>query len=145
MDPIHRYPGRLPLTRRCSCACRCSLSPGKILPHRTVRLTKLPQGKQCITDHIRPGLFIGSRYGSPAFRCRPRVKKPERYPDVILFPKAGSGAACCFCVAATEVSGIIGFLSQSLYVVIKRAGRDPVLNTPLTIRKSAGSTLADQF
>src|SRR5699024_5523952 len=33
----------------------------------------------------------GFRYGSPAFRGRPMVKKPERYPDVILFPKAGSG------------------------------------------------------
>ena len=35
-----------------------SLSPGKILLHRTVRLTKLPQGKQRIPDHIRSSLFV---------------------------------------------------------------------------------------
>ena len=66
------------------------------------------------------------------------VKKPERYPDVILFPKAGSGPPP---VSVWQQQKF----PESLYVVIKRAGRDSVLNTPLTIRKSAGSALADQF
>ena len=39
-------------------ACRYSLSQGKIWPHRTIHLTKLPQGKKSIPDHIRTGLFI---------------------------------------------------------------------------------------
>ena len=49
---------RLPLSHQYFFACRYSLSQGKIWPHRTVHLTKLPQGKKSIADHIRPGLFM---------------------------------------------------------------------------------------
>ena len=93
--PVHRYPGRLPSARQCSCACRYNLSPGKISPRRTVPLTKLVQGKQSIADHVCSRMFVDldtdalhlktyGRGGSRDTIRHPKSFFPERYLDNFL-------------------------------------------------------------
>ena len=104
--------------------CICSLKK----PHRTGRLTKLPQGKQGIPDHIRPGLFIDP--DTDALRFQPdswrgyrtitrslQVCLPKGDLDNFLF---WGGRTPC-------LRNLTGFSAQSTDVIVKCANRDSVI------------------
>ena len=114
--------------------------------HRKGRLTKLTQGKQGISDHIRPGLFMNLNTDPLHFQAdgwcryrngvrRRRLSSPKRDLDDFLFLH---NRIRCF-------RNFTGFFAQSTNMIIECTDRDSVFYTPLAVGKTAGSALSDQL
>ena len=113
---------------------------------RTVRLTKLPQGKQGIADHIRPGLFVDLNADALHFQAdrRARVKQRDRK-DSVLFPKVGSGQPPASERKHPLLPDCTGFFAQGPDMIVKCADGYSVFYAPLAVSKTAGSALGDQL